>query len=116
METEVYSSILFGTGLGLETGASGVEARDTAYPRVCYLQQDISNRKDSNKEVSYLGLGLLETGASGPETGDQARPQDPLRVIDTCEEIFSNRALQAFYGSSCRLLLQTLRIVTLPVR
>ena len=43
------------------------------------------------KEVSYLGLELLETGASGPETGDQARPRVLLRVVDTCEEIFRNR-------------------------
>ena len=62
-----------------------------AWLQVHYLRGDISNRKDSNKEVSYLGLGLPETGASGPETRDQALPQVLLWVVVTCEEIFSNR-------------------------
>ena len=71
--------------------ASGAEARETAWPRIFYLWGEICNKKDSNKEDSYLGLGLPETGASGPETGDQAWPRVLFRVIDTCREIFSNR-------------------------
>ena len=83
MHKQVYSSVLLGTGLGLETGTSGAEAgeSDMASNLTTY-EEIISNRRTPIRRSLTLNLSFRRLGHQVWRLESRAQPRVLLQVVD----------------------------------